>query len=101
MTLEEWLNKQIEDAREDCLNQDIETYEDGYAEGYKDALQLVLDMLPSFDHDVTLREVKRMCEERTSCKCPFGGGHTVCMLVRHPSGWDIDEIQKSMKEVQQ
>lgn len=56
MTIEEWLDKRIENAREDCLNQDIETYEDGYAEGYKDALQLVRDKLPFLEREMTSKE---------------------------------------------
>lgn len=108
MTIEEWLDKRIENAREDCLNQDIETYEDGYAEGYKDALQLVRDKLPFLDHEVTLREVKEECQKHddedgcSGCvllyKLIFSGIRD-CGVSLMPSGWDIDEIQKKVKEM--
>lgn len=53
MSIEEWLDKKIEDAQEELDNQEIETYAEGYAEGYRDAFELVRDMLPSFEHEVT------------------------------------------------
>lgn len=97
MTIEKWLDKRIENAREDCLNQDIETYEDGYAEGYKDALQLVRDKLPFLDHEVTLREVKEECKDCVFC--PFCADDDLnCMFKQTPEHWDIDDIQKRMKE---
>ena len=58
MSIEEWLDKKIEDAQEELDNQEIETYAEGYAEGYRDAFELVRDMLPSFGHEVTVREAK-------------------------------------------
>ena len=117
MTIEEWLDKRIKDAREDCLNQDIETYEDGYAEGYKDALQLVRDKLPFLDHEVTLREMKEFCQKQgedcddneDSCDyCPMAEKYSdsdgitfmSCGKVADvvPHDWNIDDIQKRMKE---
>ena len=63
MSIEEWLDKKIEDAQEELDNQEIETYAEGYAEGYRDAFELVRDMLPSFEHDTTPREVKEANNE--------------------------------------
>ena len=99
MTIEEWLDKRIKDAREDCLNQDIETYEDGYAEGYKDALQLVRDRLPFLDHEVTLREASELCGDCSNCPYPVSPADPAgCYFDDVPGKWPVDEIQKRVKE---
>ena len=109
MMLKEWLDKRIKDAREDCLNQDIETYEDGYAEGYKDALQLVRDKLPFLDHDVTLKEFTAYCSKfnisrdqkfyRSCDQCGlWDRGECPYQNNLSPDEWHTEEIEKAIKE---
>ena len=51
MTIEEWLDKRIEDLEEGPCNSSL-------VQGKILAYREILEKLPSFDHDVTLKEVK-------------------------------------------
>ncbi len=94
MTIEEWLNKRIEDAEKNCCEKHPDAYDNGYWDGYYDALDDLLRELPSFGYEVTLGEFKEFCKTHESCSrcsvvdaCRFG-----C-----PRIWDIKEMGRRMK----
>ena len=61
MTIEEWLDKRIEDTEKNCREKHLDSYDNGYWDGYYDALDDLLRELPLFEHEVTLREVSELC----------------------------------------
>ncbi len=106
MTIEEYLSSESEYAKKMMIG-NYDTEELNFYEGYIEAMSAVLEQLPKLDHDVTLREVKEECQKhgdeggcygcvllrRPSCAVPY-----YCGVGGMPSGWDIDAIQKRMKE---
>ena len=98
MSIEEWLNKRIEDTEKNCREKHLDSYDNGYWDGYYDALDDLLRELPLFEHEVTLRETLEMCQSRfeEGCgKCPLNPD---CCIYMNPTLWDIDEIERRMKE---
>ena len=117
MTIEEYLKSEIEYSKEMMFEaDDIEGK--SYFEGKADALDELLRKLSSFEHDVTLREVKDFCAKQeeeadvdegpcdycsmaTECSYyldlePFMACGEVADIL--PRDWDIDEIERRMKE---
>ena len=109
MTIEEYLKSEMDYGAKmrDGTRPDFDLEEFVYYEGYIDAMSAVLEHLPSFDHDVTLKEVVKECLKHES-----DGGCGGCVLLREPSssspyycevggmpaGWGIDRIERRMKE---
>ena len=107
MKIEEWLDKRIEDTEKNCHEKHLDSYDNGYFDGYYDALDDLLRELPLFEHEVTLREVKEECDKHGGEEGCYG-----CVLLREPkfpsqnycaadcspNAWDIDDIERRMKE---
>ena len=104
MTIEEYLNKRIEDTEKNCREKHLDSYDNGYWDGYYDALDDLLRELPLFEHEVTVREVHEMCLEH-DCNCISRGKEcclrddSYCMVNDvSPNNIDVDEIEKRMRE---
>ena len=109
MTIEEYLNKRIEDLEEGPCNSSL-------VQGKILAYREILSKLPKLEHDVTLKELHQYCdkhrEENGHHGCPFlveGNPDAEeredrCPHCRfdneYPCDWDIAEIEKHMKEVE-
>ena len=91
-----------------------------FYEGQIWGLKIALDLLKKLEHDVTLKEVKEFCTKRKEeadvdedpcdyCpmaekySCSDGISFMQCGQIADilPCDWDIDAIQKHMKEAQQ
>ena len=99
MTIEEYLNKRIEDLEEGPCNSSL-------VQGKILAYREILSKLPEMEHEVTLREVKEECVfhfQREGCseKCPMNKPFVDCLAFTIPMRWNIDEIQKRMTEAPQ
>ena len=99
MTIEEYLNKRIEDLEEGPCNSSV-------VQGKVLAYREILSKLPEMEHDVTLKEVKEECvfhfqREGCSKKCPMNKPAIDCLAFTIPMRWDVDAIQRCMKEAQQ
>ena len=101
MTIEEWLNKRIEDTEKNCREKHLDSYDNGYWDGYYDALDDLLRELPLFEHEVTVRGLLDFCNTRKCLECPFNreSDWEDCRF-RHEIlySWDIDDIERRMKE---
>lgn len=98
MTIEEYLNKRIEDLQDGPCNSSL-------VQGKILAFEEILSKLPEMEHEVTLREVEEECQSHLSkggCKkCPLNKTTRAydCMVFPYlPSRWESDDIQKRMKE---
>ena len=89
MTLEEYLDKRIEEETEIFLGTDISKTDWGYFKGVIDTLKEILEHLPKLEHDVTLKEFKEYCLRQ-----PYLTGtdklETFC-------GIDLDEVESAIK----
>ena len=99
MTIEEYLNNRIDDLEEGPCNSSL-------VQGKVLAYREILSKLPELEHDVTLKEVKEECVfhfQREGCseKCPMNKPTIDCLAFTIPMRWDVDAIQKRMKEAQQ
>lgn len=106
MTIEEYLKSEAEYI-ERMLSEEDDLEASSYLEGKRDAYREILDKLPSFEHEVTLREFVSVCKSKNSVdigcpECPWRdmcfvmddercAGYPYCLL-------DVDDIQKRMKE---
>jgi hypothetical protein len=98
MDLEEYLKKRIKELEEGPLSL--------LAVDEVLAFKEILSKLPELEHDVTLKEVVEECKDCYGCSfcligenedgSPFQAG---CLCDGCPGNWDIDAIQKCMKEV--
>ena len=108
MTIEDFLKSEAESDDATVRNVgEFDSVTAAFYRGHRDAMNTVLKMLPKFDHEVTVREVVEECLKHES-----EGGCGGCVFLRTPSctspyycevggmpaGWDIEEIQKRMKE---
>ena len=107
MTIEEYLNKRIEDLEEGPCNSSV-------VHGKILAYREILSKFSEMEHDVTLKELNRYCdkhrEENGHHGCPFlieGNPDAEeredrCPHCRfdneYPCEWAVDDIQKHMKE---
>ena len=94
MTIEEWLDKRIEDTEKNCREKHLDAYDNGYWDGYYDALDDLLRELPLFEHEVTLREFKEFCQTHEQCsRC------SVVDMCRFdcPRIWELEEMERRMK----
>ena len=93
MTIEEYLKSEIEYSKGMMFEaDDIEGK--SYFEGKADALDDLLRELPSFEHEVTLKEFKEFCKTHKQCsRC------SVVDMCRFdcPRIWDIEETERRMK----
>ena len=107
MTIEEYLRSEISGRKSrqlaDGWMMTDHAYE--YHEGYIAALEEILSKLSSFDHEVTLREVKEECrvhkresKEFNVCKGCALYFYEECLMKVPPRYLKTDEIQKRMKE---
>ena len=116
MTIEEYLKKSAEEIENTLSEEDI--YGGNiYLEGKRDAYREILEKLPSFEHETTLREVKEFCQKQgEDCDdnedpcdyCPMAEKYSdsdgitfmSCGKVADvvPHDWNIDEIRRRMKE---
>ena len=98
MTIEEYLRKRIEDLEEGPCNSSL-------VQGKILAYRGILSKLPGMEHEVTLKEVKEMCQShfgKDGCeKCPMDKpAHSFnCIVYGVPARWEPDAIEKRMKEV--
>ena len=109
MTLEEYeVRLQAEMAVSYKAIENIGKFDEGTAKYYKgqtDAFNIALDLLKKLDHDVTLRAVVEECKDCYGCSfCLIGENEdgslfqAGCLCDGCPGNWDIDAIQKCMKE---
>ncbi len=105
MTIEKYLKKSAEEI-ENTLPKGDTCDGNIYLEGKMDAYWEILKKLPSFDHEVTLKEVKEECQKHGS-----EGGCYGCVLLHRPScavpyycgvggipvRWGINRIEEKMK----
>ena len=116
MTIEEYLKSAVTYAKNAMIgNYDTEGL--SFYEGYKEAMEDVLEQLPKVDHDVTLKEVKEFCTKRKEeadvdadpcdyCpmaekySCSDGISFMQCGEIADilPCDWDIAKIEKRMEE---
>ena len=117
MTIEEYLRKRIEEETKIFLTTDRPETGLIYFKGVIDGLKEILSKLPSFEHDVTLREAKDFCQKQLDdceddedpCEyCPMAmecSDSDDCRWMECgeiadilPRDWDIDAIEKRVKE---
>lgn len=103
MTIEEYLKSAVTYAKNAMIgNYDTEGL--SFYEGYKEAMEDVLEQLPKLDHDVTLKEVKEYCRKHKYCEgCNFALKHSTqwgcCELDSYPFvSLAIPEVERRMKE---
>ena len=97
MTIEEYLKSEIEYSKGMMFEaDDIEGK--SYFEGKADALDELLRKLPEMEHEVTLREALEMCQSRFEEGCGKCSLNPDCCIYMNPTLWNIDEIEKRMKE---
>ena len=103
MTIVEYLMSEITYAKNAMVgNYDRE--ELNHYQSYIDAMMGVLYMLPKLEHDVTLKEIKEMCQSYIDIggcmKCPLNKNSYAynCIAVGMPSRLEPDAIQRCMKE---
>ena len=108
MTIEEYLKSEMDygGKMRDGTRPNFDLEEFIYYEGYIDAMSAVLEHLPKLEHDVTLKEVKEECVfhfQREGCseKCPMNKPTIDCLAFTIPMRWNVDDIQRRMKEAQQ
>ena len=122
MTIEEYeVRLRAEMTVSHKAEEDIGRFDEGtakYYKGQRDAFKIALDLLKKLDHDVTLKEVKEFCKKQLDdceddedpCEyCPMAmecSDSDDCRWMECgeiadflPRDWNIDEIQKRMKEV--
>ena len=106
MTIEEYLKISAEEI-ENTIPKGDNCDGNIYLAGKVDAYREILEKLPEMEHEVTLREVVEECLKHES-----DGGCENCVFMRTPSysvpcycwlgimpkGWDIDDIERRMKE---
>ena len=109
MTIEEYLEISADDIEDTILESEDDDLEArNYLEGKRDAYRELLEKLSSFDHEVTLREIQEMCNNRwvdgsecdeTSC-CLYENHFLTksCPFLLSPPHWDIYNIQRRIKE---
>lgn len=103
MTLEEYLKSEADYAKKMMIG-NYDTEELNHYEGYKEAMETVLEQLPKLEHDVTLKEVKGVCQSYIGIggcmKCPLNVQTYAfnCIALGLPSRLEPDDIQKRMKE---
>ena len=76
-----------------------------YSEGRHDVFKETLEKLSTFNHEVTLREVKEECEKHREgcgdcvllCETTYSSPY-YCEVGGMPARWNIDRIEKKMKE---
>ena len=93
MTIEEYLNSEAEYI-ERMLSEEDDLEASSYLEGKRDAYRELLEKLPSFEHDTTLREFKEFCQTHEQCsRC------SVVDMCRFdcPRIWDIEEMERRMR----
>lgn len=100
MTIKEFLRRQIE-----CWSS-VGPYGFAWADGERtgkiEAFQKILEMLPSFEHEITVKEVKDFCEKRgehehTPCEmycsiyneCPYYSNFPPCLI-------NIEQLKSDM-----
>lgn len=111
MTIEEYLNKRIEDLEEGQCNSSL-------VQGKILAFKEILSKLPEMEHEVTLREMKEFClkqgedcdDDEGPCEyCPMATESInyldsepfmVCRDIADilPRDWNVDDIENVMKE---
>ena len=108
MTLEEYLKSEISYAKNAMVG-NYDTEELTHYEGYKEAMEAVLEQLPKLDHEVTIEEVAeeclkhendRGCEDCVLQRDPLFLSLYHCELGGMPAGWGIERIEKCMKEAE-
>lgn len=97
MTIEEYL-RQIR-----VINENLSVHMDDPTQKYlaaqRDLIDELLDKLSEFEHEVTLREVMEMCGDCSNCPYPVSPADPAgCFFNDVPGKWNIDDIQKRMKE---
>ena len=103
MTIEEYLKISAEEI-ENTIPKGDNCDGNIYLAGKVDAYREILSKLPEMEHEVTLKEVKELCQAhfgKGKCgKCPMGKpvGSFNCIIYGVPAGWEPDEIEKRMKE---
>ena len=106
MTIEEYLKISAEEI-ENTIPKGDNCDGNIYLAGKVDAYREILEKLPEMEHEVTLREVKEECDKHGGEEGCYG-----CVLLREPkfpsqnycavdcspNAWDIDDIERRMKE---
>ena len=98
MDLEEYLKKRIKELEEGPCNSSL-------VQGKILAYREILSKLPEMEHEVMLKEVVEECKDCYGCSfCLIGENEdgslfqAGCLCDGCPGNWDIDAIQKCMKE---
>jgi hypothetical protein len=97
MTIKEYLNFKIVSAKED-LEHAEGAENQAYTEGVLDTWNLMEDMLPSLEQELTLQEVAEFCEKRDCRNCPLNWNDNGCAVSTPPSYFDIKEITQVVRE---
>lgn len=116
MTIKEYLNFKIVGAKE-ALENAKGAEEQAYTEGVLDTWNLMEDILPSLEQELTVKKLQDFClshsidEHTIHCEdCPFfdagnpeGEGESFSMPcceieMYAPNLWDIPSIEKTIKE---
>ena len=116
MTIEEYLNSEAEYI-ERMLSEEDDLEASSYLEGKRDAYRDMLEKLSEFEHDITMREVKEFCKKQLDdCEgdedpCEYCSMAMECsdsddcrwmecgeIADFLPRDWDVDCIQKVIRE---
>ena len=118
MTIEEYLNSEVESTQKtvDTVGP-FDAKTEAYYRGRRDAYRELLEKFPEMEHDVTLREAKDFCQKQLDdCEddedpCEYCPMATECsdsddcrwmecgeIADFLPRDWNVDEIQKRIKE---
>ena len=103
MTIEEWIKKQkeiIENLSRDNEPKNEEQKEiRAFYDGVKYILNALSRCLPTLSHEVTLKEVVKMCGDCNNCHYPVSPSNPMgCWFEDIPSTWDIEGIEKRVRE---
>ena len=96
MTIEEYLRKRIGDLEEGPCNSSL-------VQGKILAYREILSKLPEMEHEVTVKEIKEMCQSYIGIggcmKCPLNENSYAynCIAVGMPLRLEPDAIQRRMK----
>ena len=90
MTIEEYLKKSAEEL-ENTIPKGDNCDGNIYLEGKRDAYREILEKLPKFEHETTLREFKEFCRSQEKC--------SACPVVDQcrfdcPRIWDLEEMDR-------
>ena len=96
MTIKEYLNFKIVGAKE-ALENAKGAEEQAYTEGVLDTWNLMEDILPSLEQELTVKKLQDFCKNNVCRNCPFEENLDSCS-VGAPAYFDIAEITRKVRE---